>query len=178
VGGLIILCHTILEYVVANVIPTRNYKLVRWAIDDKLQLQRLAFEGARMGTWKAGIGTVPTTTNNELFGMEITGDKNHPTIAFVGDEEKEFGAVRVDSVDSTMTPISSNTHEKDWYPRPMDRTDSYQIPPIRLYQDDREIWPLVEQASTLAPSRNTWRNSIRSSLRISRSNSRRHSHAG
>ena len=176
-GGLIIIVHIILEYAVTNVVPTRNTNLIRWAIDDKLQLQRLAFEGAHMGTWKSGIGAVPTTTNYELFGMEITGKKEHPTISALHDEEKNMGAVSIDSINSTLTPSPSNTHRKDWYAGSPNEVDSHQIPPIRLYEGNQEIWPLVDQASTLAPLRAIWRNSISSSLHISQANARRHSYS-
>lgn len=144
IGGLLILSHTILEYITANVIATRNHKLIRWSIDDKLQLQRLAFEGAGMGTWKASMGSVPTTTGPELFGMEISEDHAHPTISTrMTDEEKALGTVRVDSVDSEMTRIATKRSEKDWYPQSIERIDSYQLPPIQI-EDDREIWPLVD----------------------------------
>ncbi|KAF2679340.1 hypothetical protein K458DRAFT_490655 [Lentithecium fluviatile CBS 122367] len=163
VGGLLILCHTILEYIVANVIPTRNYKLMRWAIDDKLQLQRLAFEGAGMGTWHAGLGSVPTTTSQQLFGMEASGKKEHSNIFTLYNEEKALGTVRMDSVDSAMTPVSPKPSDKDWYPRPMERNDSYQLPPIHTQEEDREIWPLVDTVGGAtqrhndqsAPSRHT-----------------------
>jgi hypothetical protein len=141
IGGLLILCHTILEYVTANVMATRNHKLIRWGIDDKLQLQRLAFEGAGMGTWNASMGGVPTTRGPQLFGMEIRGAKEHPTFyEHVTEEEKELGTVRVDSVDSQMRRESG---DKDSFPKPLQRYDTYQLPPIRI-EDDREIWPLVD----------------------------------
>ena len=147
IGGLLILSHTILEYVTANVIATRNHKLVRWGIDDKFQLQRLAFEGAGMGKWKASMGSVPTTTGPELFGMEIGGEREHPTFySRMSDEEKVLDTVRVDSVDSEMTKITTKTSDQAWPSRPVERTDSYQLPPINI-ADDREIWPLVDAAS-------------------------------
>jgi hypothetical protein len=145
IGGLLILSHTILEYVTANVIAMRNHKLIRWGIDDKLQLQRLAFEGHGMGTWKASIGSVPTTTGHELFGMEIDAESEHHTTSTqASDEEKVLGTVRVDSVDSAMTAVPTKTSDhKDWYPNSIQRNDSYQLPPINI-EDDREIWPLVD----------------------------------
>lgn len=159
IGGLLILCHTILEYVTANVVATRNHKLIRWGIDDKLQLQRLAFEGAGMGTWKASMGSVPTTNSHELFGMEIGEDRQHPTFySKASDEEKQLGTVRVDSVGTQMTRISTKRSDKDWSTRSTVRNDSYQLPPIHI-EDDREIWPLVDTAggSTQHQTHHTYR---------------------
>jgi len=148
IGGLLILTHTVLEYVVANVIATRNHKLIRWGIDDKLQLQRLAFEGAGMGKWKASMGNVPTTTSAQIFGMEISGEREHPTFySRMSDEEKVLGTVRVDSVDSEMTRMATKASDKDSIAvKTVERTDSYQLPPIHI-DDDREIWGLVDAVS-------------------------------
>jgi hypothetical protein len=152
VGGLLILIHLILEYLISNVIATRNYKLVRWALDDKLQMQRLAFESARTGTWKSGIGAVPTTTSKQLFGMEIGGQKEHPTMSFTMDAENGLAHVVVDDVRSPVSPtMSKKSHEEDeeWRPLRRVRTDtSTRIPPIRLFEGDHEVWPLVEEAQS------------------------------
>lgn len=149
IGGLIILTHIILEYVVSNVVQTRNYKLVRWALDDKLQLQRLAFEGAGVGSWNAGIGAVPTTKRSQTFGMEMGGDKRSPTMTFTdSDEEKFAGTVQVDETGSVSSHSLSTSQGsgRTWPTTSMQRVESVQIPPIRLFEDDREVWPLVRDA--------------------------------
>lgn len=151
IGGLLILGHTILDYVISNVIPTRNYKLVRWAIDDKLQLQRLAFEGASMGTWKAGIGSAPTTTSRQLFGMEIGGEERHPTIFTQPEEDKALETVRVDSVNSAMTPVSTKPEADDRHRTSIERVDSYQLPPMRFDDADHEIWPFTDTSGVTPP---------------------------
>ncbi|KAJ4355598.1 uncharacterized protein N0V89_003618 [Didymosphaeria variabile] len=151
VGGLVILAHVILEYIVSNVVPTKNYKLVRWALDDKLQLQRLAFEGAGVGSWHAGIGAVPTTKRTQTFGMEMSGDKRHPTMTFTDDdEEKRAGTVLLDdagSVRSHSFSTSKGSGLRTWPTASVQRAESIQIPPIRLFEDDREIWPLVRDTT-------------------------------
>ncbi|KAF2438967.1 hypothetical protein P171DRAFT_436343 [Karstenula rhodostoma CBS 690.94] len=148
VGGLLILMHMVLEYIVANIVPTKNYKLVRWALDDKLQLQRLAFEGAGVGSWNAGLGTVPTTKRTQTFGMEIGGDQRHPTMTFTDDdEEKGAGAVMIDA--DTVRSHSFSTSKgsgRNWPTASVQRVESIQLPPIRLFEDDREVWPLVQDA--------------------------------
>ncbi|KAF2013507.1 hypothetical protein BU24DRAFT_434533 [Aaosphaeria arxii CBS 175.79] len=70
-GGLLILTHTILDYVVSNCIQGRSYRLTRWAMDEKLQLQRLAFEGAGLGRWKSGVQSVPVTTKKQDFIIDV-----------------------------------------------------------------------------------------------------------
>ncbi|KAL1605012.1 hypothetical protein SLS60_004555 [Paraconiothyrium brasiliense] len=150
VGGLVILAHVILEYIVANVVPTKNYKLVRWALDDKLQLQRLAFEGAGVGSWNAGIGAVPTTKRTQTFGMEMGGDRRHPTMTFTDDdEEKGAGAVLVDDAGSVRSHSFSTSKGsgRTWPTASLQRVESIQIPPIRLFEDDREVWPLVRDTT-------------------------------
>ena len=39
-----------------------DHKRLQWAVDEKLQIQRVAFETAGQGTWTAGTDAVPTTT--------------------------------------------------------------------------------------------------------------------
>ncbi|KAF1969458.1 hypothetical protein BU23DRAFT_601556 [Bimuria novae-zelandiae CBS 107.79] len=152
VGGLIIIAHIILEYVVANVVPTKSYKLVRWALDDKLQLQRLAFEGAGVGAWNAGIGAVPTTKRSQTFGMDIAGEKGHPTMVFTGEDDEnddKVANVVVDDVRSVRSHSLSTSKGsgRTWPTDALSRTESIQIPPIRLFDDDREVWPLVRDES-------------------------------
>lgn len=149
VGGLLILTHMVLEYVVANVVPTKNYKLVRWALDDKLQLQRLAFEGVGVGSWNAGLGTVPTTKRTQTFGMEIGGDHRHPTMTFTDeDEERGAGTVMLDDAGTARSPSFSTLKGsgRAWPTASVQRAESIQIPPIRLFEEDREMWPLVRDA--------------------------------
>ena len=149
IGGIIILTHIILEYIVTNVIPTKNYRLLRWALDDKLQLQRLAFEGAGVGSWNAGIGTVPTTTRSQTFEMDFNGEKGHPTLTLIDEDDerdrKDGGVIVNDarSVRSNSYSTSKNSGQT-WPTASVQRAESIQLPPIRLFEDDREIWPLVQ----------------------------------
>lgn len=145
-GGLFILTHMILEYIVANVIPTKNYKLIRWALDDKLQLQRLAFEGAGVGTWNPGLGAVPTTKRSQTFGMEIGGDKRLPTMTFIDeDEQRDSGAGTLNDTNSIRSRSFSTSKGsgRTWPSTNTQTAESIQLPPIRLFEDDREVWPLV-----------------------------------
>lgn len=107
VGGTLIICNVVLELVVSN-ISTRSYKRLRWALDDKLQLQRLAFEGAGLGTWNAGIGAVPATTSGELFGVEVCGGKSHATIASSADIGED-GDIALTTMPERMEVLNQNS---------------------------------------------------------------------
>lgn len=157
IGGLLIVGQTILDLTITNIVATKNYKLVRWALDDKLQLQRLVFEGAGMGSWNAGIGAVPTTKRTQTFEMEIGGEKGHPTMSFMTDENAS-SEITLGEVGS-FRPQTTSTSKSSEDTRPaasMSRTESIQIPPIRLFEDDREVWPLVRDTSNI-PSQNPYR---------------------
>lgn len=83
-GGLIILTSLLLEIVVGFVRRVRrwnDHKRLQWAVDEKLQLQRLAFEGAGQGRWTGGTDAVPTTSKDQLFGFGPNPDRDHPRLA-------------------------------------------------------------------------------------------------
>ncbi|KAF2727228.1 hypothetical protein EJ04DRAFT_595491 [Polyplosphaeria fusca] len=92
--------------VVGTMIPGRGYKLSRWALDEKLQLQRLAFEGAGRGSWRAGSSAVPVTTEQTTFAIDIWGDRQHPTFYEFSNEEKNTGTFAAHSTlsDTATTP--------------------------------------------------------------------------
>jgi hypothetical protein len=46
-----------------------GYRYKHWLLDGKLQLQRLAYQGASMGTWINLEKDVPITVPGEVFGM-------------------------------------------------------------------------------------------------------------
>jgi hypothetical protein len=48
-----------------------------WVLDEKLQLQRMAYEGAGWGVWKGQMDAIPVTEGNTPLGMyeEIVTDK-------------------------------------------------------------------------------------------------------
>lgn len=87
VGGLLITTSLILDTLVGFIQRKRNmrdYQRVQWALDEKLQLQRLAYEEAGMGTWSGGTSVVPVTKFGEKFGMPPDVDRDHPRIGRKG----------------------------------------------------------------------------------------------
>ena len=53
---------------------------LQWITDGDLQLQRMAFEEAGMGTWSGGAAAVPVTRFGEKFGLPRDTDPNHPRL--------------------------------------------------------------------------------------------------
>lgn len=87
VGGLLISTSLVLDSLVGFIQRKRNmrdYQRVQWALDEKLQLQRLAYEEAGMGTWSGGTAVVPVTRFGETFGMPPDVDPDHPRIGRKG----------------------------------------------------------------------------------------------
>ncbi|PLB43270.1 hypothetical protein P170DRAFT_514532 [Aspergillus steynii IBT 23096] len=81
VGGLVIAVNFVLDDVVGYVRGwyggrVQRYKRAMWAVDGKLQLLRLAYEGKRNGGVWEGVGdAVPVTGWGEVFDVEeLSGD--------------------------------------------------------------------------------------------------------
>ncbi|KAI4283823.1 MAG: hypothetical protein L6R38_001905 [Xanthoria sp. 2 TBL-2021] len=48
----------------------KDHKRLQWAVDEKLQIQRLAFEGAGHGTWTGGTDAVPKTRADDWLLLD------------------------------------------------------------------------------------------------------------
>lgn len=88
-GGAIIVTNLVLDVVVGfiqhRVLHRGEYRRLQWILDDTLQLQRLAYEEAGMGTWSGTTSAVPTTLPGELLGgFDDTVDPNHPRLPRTG----------------------------------------------------------------------------------------------
>ena len=71
-----------------------GYRHRQWLLDGQLQLQRLAYENAGIGTWINAEKDVPVTVRGELLGMldkKIAGDPTKDA-AMTGGEKVSFGA--------------------------------------------------------------------------------------
>ena len=94
----------------------KSHKSLQWILDEKLQLQRMAFEGAGHGAWEGGAAAVPMMRR---WGEKIGGgleqmDPRHPCI---GQRDLSYGVQAI----GVVTPESegqtenkkslSNTHE-------------------------------------------------------------------
>ncbi|GFF93092.1 hypothetical protein IFM47457_10892 [Aspergillus lentulus] len=82
VGGFIVLSNLALDSIMARVgpkwFPGSAYRRLNWALDDKLQLQRMAFEGARVGHWHGQTAAVPVTDKGEMFRAWADANDENP----------------------------------------------------------------------------------------------------
>ncbi|KAL9024837.1 MAG: hypothetical protein Q9196_006223 [Gyalolechia fulgens] len=60
---------------------SNQYKSLQWIVDEKLQLQRLAYEEAGQGHWREGASTVPLTKRNDKIGLPRNADMEHPRLS-------------------------------------------------------------------------------------------------
>ena len=83
VGTLIIITNLFLDILVGYLrrrFGWKDYKRLQWIVDEKLQLQRLAYEEAGQGQWSGGLDAVPVTKNGELLGLPGHVDSSHPRL--------------------------------------------------------------------------------------------------
>lgn len=89
VGAILIFLGLVLDIVVGwtrERLRRGMYKAVQWGVDEKLQLQRMAFEEAGMGTWRGGDSAVPVAGRGDVFGLPAGWDFRHPRLGGRGDK--------------------------------------------------------------------------------------------
>lgn len=100
VGGFIVLCNLALESIMARVgprwFPGSAHRRLNWALDDKLQLQRMAFEGARVGHWHGRTAAVPVTDKGEMFPAWTDANDEYPAA-----EKRDH----LDTLDDRASPL-------------------------------------------------------------------------
>lgn len=79
----------------------KEYKSLQWTLDEKLQLQRLAYEEAGQGHWSGGASSVPVMRENDLIGIPEGVDFTHPRLGRVW-RRSDGGSV------ATRTPESES----------------------------------------------------------------------
>ncbi|KAI9813762.1 MAG: hypothetical protein M1827_003552 [Pycnora praestabilis] len=103
IGGLIFLTNLVLEGVVGwfqRKYQFGNKRNLQWMLDEKLQLQRLAYEEAGMGKWTGGTIAVPVTKKGDLFGLPSSVDPVHPRL---GTQPRSSSAERFEK-DGLLSP--------------------------------------------------------------------------
>ncbi|KAL9026518.1 MAG: hypothetical protein Q9180_007472 [Flavoplaca navasiana] len=60
---------------------SNQYKSLQWIVDEKLQLQRLAYEEAGQGHWREGASTVPLTEKDDKIGLPRNANMEHPRLS-------------------------------------------------------------------------------------------------
>ena len=83
VGTIIIMTNLILDTLTGFVrkhLGWKDYKRLQWILDEKLQLQRLAYEEVGQGQWSGGLDAIPVTVKGDTFGLPADVDKLHPRL--------------------------------------------------------------------------------------------------
>jgi hypothetical protein len=85
-GGLTIFISIFLEAIVAYFQKRWRkglFQQVRWRLDGKLQLQRMAFEEAGLGLWEGGRDQIPTTVvKGQKILLPQGWDEEHPSLCW------------------------------------------------------------------------------------------------
>ena len=71
----------------------KEHKSLQWAVDGKLQFQRLSYEEAAQGHWSGGVSSVPLTRKNDLLGLPGGVDTTHPRLGRVQRSHSDIGSV-------------------------------------------------------------------------------------
>ena len=84
VGAMLIFANLVLDLLV-GCIQHRwnigNHRRLQWVLDEKLQLQRMAYEEAGIGTWSGTTDAVPVTAYGERLGLPPGIDPKHPRLS-------------------------------------------------------------------------------------------------
>ncbi|MCJ1337032.1 hypothetical protein MMC09_002311 [Bachmanniomyces sp. S44760] len=86
VGTALLLTNLWLDIIVGKLqkrFDLGDQRRIKWALDEKFQLQRLAYESAGMGEWMGGDDAVPVTRLGDRFGLPGSIDKDHPRLSLV-----------------------------------------------------------------------------------------------
>ena len=96
VGFLLITISLVLSTVMGFIRQKRDwkaYKSLQYTLDNKLQLQRLAYEEAGQGHWSGGTDSVPVTRRGDKLGMPETVDGKHPRLSRVWEQSGSGGEI-------------------------------------------------------------------------------------
>ena len=95
-GGILIVTSLVIDGLVGFIrrkIDWKKYKSLQWTLDEKLQLQRLAYEEAGQGRWYACTGSVPVMNKDDRIGVPEHVDEMHPRLSQrSGQPEQVVGA--------------------------------------------------------------------------------------
>lgn len=120
VGTLLILIPFVLDSSVGNLrrrFDWDDHKRLQWAVDEKLQLQRMAFESAGQGhRWIGGTETVPTTAEDEgrTFGLGSAPNAIHPRLArngyvrVTGEVYEPYTTIKVTSPSESSSTLNAD----------------------------------------------------------------------
>ena len=83
-GGILIVTSLVIDGLVGFIrrkLDWKKYKSLQWTLDEKLQLQRLAYEEAGQGRWYGCTGSVPVMKQDDRIGVPKHVDEMHPRLS-------------------------------------------------------------------------------------------------
>lgn len=110
VGTILIIMSLILDTVaqfIRKKAKRNEYKSLQWIVDEKLQLQRLAYEEAGQGQWSGGANSVPITTMADRIGLPRGFDMTHPRLSRAKDHAAESYLSTLAAVESDPSAVEA-----------------------------------------------------------------------
>ena len=83
-GGILIMSSLVIDMLVGWIrrkFHWNEHRSLQWTLDEKLQLQRLAYEEAGQGRWSCCAGLVPVMKRGDKIGVPKHVDKMHPRLS-------------------------------------------------------------------------------------------------
>ena len=103
IGSILIIMSLMIDTLVGSIrrrFHRKEFKSLQWTLDEKLQLQRLAYEEAGQGEWTGCADPVPVTKKYDKIGIPKDVDEKHPQLSRRSDQPEKN---EVDSVESGET---------------------------------------------------------------------------
>ena len=91
VSSVLIVTSLMISIVVGSIrqkLYRKEYKSLQWILDDKLQLQRMAYEEAGQGVWSGGTDAVPVTLRGNKLGLPVGIDWEHPRLCRASEQSE------------------------------------------------------------------------------------------
>lgn len=107
-GGTLIVTSVVIDTLVGFIRRTfhsKEHKSLQWILDEKLQLQRLAYEEAGQGHWSGCASSVPVTEMDDKIGVPKHVDPVHPRLSRISGqpEQTDIGGYETAEADGLMT---------------------------------------------------------------------------
>ena len=102
-GGTLIVTSLVIDPLVGFVRRTfhwKEHKSLQWILDEKLQLQRLAYEEAGQGHWTGCASSVPVTKMDDKIGVPKQVDPMHPRLSENSAQPEQTGIGGDDTAES------------------------------------------------------------------------------
>jgi hypothetical protein len=142
IGSIVILVNLILDTAVGfiqRMLRKGETKRLEWATNGMLQLQRLAYEGHGIGTWRKLDADVPITLTAEKFGLPIRESETFTTIRPADGNGSDYALIEGENnlrgKSGSFTEISTDGYGPD-YPYPPPEIQPYQYSYQPQYQPE------------------------------------------